>query len=99
MKYTYYEKKDPKDGWSRWFAWRPIPIGRYPLKDGQAMVWLEWVERKWLDSREGSDSYEYRLPKPRPTSKGTAFSEETQAKIEKTQKMSKTLIRALCHHL
>lgn len=60
MVYTYYRKKESE--WKRWFAWKPVPIGRYPLlKNGQSMVWLQLIERKWLDSREGTSSYEYRL--------------------------------------
>jgi len=61
MKYRYKEKKEPK--WKFWFAWRPVPIGGYPLKNGALMVWMEWVERKWLDCREGDNRYNYRLPK------------------------------------
>jgi len=60
MKYRYNEKKKPD--WQRWFAWCPVPIGGYPRKDGATMVWFEWVERKWLGSREGSSRYDYRLP-------------------------------------
>jgi hypothetical protein len=63
--YKHYEKK--KDGWLRWFAWKPAPIGNYPLQDGATMVWWEWIERKWLDSREGSSRYIYRLINPAPT--------------------------------
>jgi len=58
MIWSYTEK--PRVEWKKWFAWKPVPIGRYPLQDGQIMVWLEWVERKWL-SFEYTDSYEHRL--------------------------------------
>ena len=59
MRMIYKEKKKPE--WKRWFAWHKVPIGKYPIRDGMTMVWLEWVERKWLESREGNNSYEYRL--------------------------------------
>lgn len=59
MIYIYKEKKEPE--WKRWFAWHPIPIGTYPLRDGQTMVWLQTIERKWLDSHNGTPRYEYRL--------------------------------------
>lgn len=54
-------KEDKKSKWKKRFAWKPVPIGVYPLKDGQTMVWLKIIYRKWLDSREGSSRYEYRL--------------------------------------
>jgi len=60
MKYRYKEKKKPE--WTPWFALLPVPIGGYPIQDGTLMVCLEWVERKWIDSREGSSRYNYRLP-------------------------------------
>lgn len=71
MRYRHWEKK--KLDWERWFAWYPIPIGGYPCKDETIMVWLELVERKWLDNREGNSSYNYRLlrlSKPVSTSRG-----------------------------
>ena len=55
-----YKEKVEKE-WKPYFAWKPTPIGRYPLSSGQQIVWLMWIERKWLDSRECSSSYEYRL--------------------------------------
>jgi len=55
----YNEKVKPE--WTPWFAWHRVPIGGYPLRDGATMVWLQWVERRWLDSREGSSRYNYRL--------------------------------------
>lgn len=60
MIWTYKEKK--KSLWERWFAWYSVPIGKFPLQDGTQMVWLEWVERKFINYR-GSKAYEYRLPK------------------------------------
>jgi len=68
MRFRYWEKK--KDDWERWFAWYPVPIGGYPRKDGALMVWLEVVERKWLDCRE-SNRYNYRFIKPAPTKAGS----------------------------
>lgn len=59
MKYTHHDKKRPE--WKKWFAWKPVPIGTHPPQEGGTMVWLEWIERKWLDCREGSNRYEYRL--------------------------------------
>lgn len=60
MIYKYVKKKKPE--WQRWFAWKPVPIGGWPARDNATMVWLQWIERKWLDSREGSSRYDYRLP-------------------------------------
>jgi hypothetical protein len=59
MVWVYKEK--PQKEWTRWFAWHMVPIGVFPIKDGDTVVWLQWVERKWLDSREGCSSYAYRL--------------------------------------
>lgn len=59
MIYIYKEKKKPK--WEKFFAWWPRPVGTYPLRDGQKMIWLQWAERKWFDFREGSNRYEYQL--------------------------------------
>jgi hypothetical protein len=59
MIWTYKEKK--KSSWEKWFAWYKVPIGKFPLKNGMKIVWLQWVERKFIDCREGSKSYEYRL--------------------------------------
>ena len=58
MEWFYKETK--KSPWRKYFAWKRTPIGTYPLKDGQKIVWLKWVERKWLDCREGCNRYEYR---------------------------------------
>jgi len=55
----YKEKVKPE--WKPWFAWKKVPIGGYPLRDGATMVWLQWIERKWLDSYGGSSRYNYRL--------------------------------------
>lgn len=52
-------KEKPQNPWKRYFAWKPTPIGTRPLQEGQEIVWLEWIERRWLDCR-GSDRYEYR---------------------------------------
>ena len=57
MKWIYHEKI--KSEWQKWFAWKPVPIGKYPLDNRQTIVWLQFVERKWIDCR-GSNSYEYR---------------------------------------
>ena len=59
MIWNYKEKKEKE--WKLCFAFLPKPIGTYPLIDGQKMVWLELIERKFIDSRNGSNSYEYRL--------------------------------------
>ena len=40
--------------WKRWFAW-------YPVRVGDDIVWLEWIERK-VDSRMGIYWSEYRNP-------------------------------------
>lgn len=58
MFWFYSEPKDKE--WKRYFAWKPRPVGTYPLREGQKMVWWEWMERRILDCREGSISYEYR---------------------------------------
>ena len=48
-----------KFDWAPWFAWRPVSID-YP--DGTALVWLEWVERKWSDGVTFNSNYwDYRL--------------------------------------
>jgi hypothetical protein len=47
--------------WKKHFAFLPLPIGTYPLQEGQPLVWLQWLESKWLDCR-GSNTYENRLP-------------------------------------
>lgn len=60
MQWKYKEKK--KNEWERFFAFFPKPIGKHPLQDGQMIIWFQWMERKWLDSREGSNRYKYRLP-------------------------------------
>ena len=60
MRWRYFEKTR-LDGWERWFAWKPVPIGGYPIRDRTIMVWLEWVERKFIGFREGI-AYNYRLP-------------------------------------
>ena len=31
--------------WHKWFAWRPIVVGRYP-NGRRNIVWLEYVKRK-----------------------------------------------------
>jgi len=59
MIWNYKRKKEPE--WKPYFAWKPTPIGTYPLEDNQKIVWLQWIERKWLDSRNGANRYEYRL--------------------------------------
>jgi hypothetical protein len=59
MIWIYKQNKKPE--WKKWFAWYPVPVGRYPIQDGDKIVWFEVVERKWLGSREGSNSYLYRL--------------------------------------
>jgi len=60
MRWNYHPKSRPE--WSRWFAWRFVFIGPLPPEDGQKRVWLEWVERKYIGSYDGMNSYEYRLP-------------------------------------
>jgi hypothetical protein len=66
----WIHKDKPKQEWSKWFAWHPVPIGKFPLESGQTIIWLQFVERKWIDCR-GSNiairfiatytpSYEYR---------------------------------------
>jgi len=59
MKWVYRSK--PIKEWETFFAILPKPIGRLPLKEGQEVVWLQWMERKWIESRGGSSTYEYRL--------------------------------------
>ena len=63
MIWTHKEKPQPE--WEWWFAWKPVPIGRYPIQDGQTIVWLQWVLRKFIDYR-GSAAYEYKLPGTTP---------------------------------
>ena len=53
-------KDKPKQEWKSWFAWTPVPIGRFPISEGNTVVWLEWIERKWVDCRY-TNSYEYRF--------------------------------------
>jgi len=38
--------------WHKWYAWRPIFVEKYAIKQ---LVWLEYVERKL-------NGYKYRLP-------------------------------------
>lgn len=57
MKYIHKEVKRPE--WERWFAWKRVPIGRFPIMDGMTIMHLEWVERKWLEYRN-TNRYEYR---------------------------------------
>jgi hypothetical protein len=57
--WIHKEKPDPE--WKRWYAWHPVPIKTYPIVGGDIMVFLQWIERKWVDCREGSNRYEYRL--------------------------------------
>ena len=56
MRWIYKEKKIE---WEKCFAWMPVSIG-FPPQYGQLVIWLEWVERKWLGCT-GTDVYEYRL--------------------------------------
>lgn len=62
MIWKYKKKKTPE--WRPWFAWKPVPIGGYPLRDGQKIVWLQIIYRKWIDCREGSNRYNYSLSPP-----------------------------------
>jgi hypothetical protein len=59
MRWKHIEKEN--DEWERHFAFLPVTIGTLPIQDGQIVVWLEFVERKWIDSYDGSIAYEYRL--------------------------------------
>lgn len=64
------KKKKIDTEWERYFAIWPVPVrnglnynyGTYPLREGQTMACLCWVERQYIDSREGEPSYIYRLP-------------------------------------
>lgn len=53
-------KEKAKPIWQLFFAWKPTPVGEYPLEEGQKVIWLQWMERRWLDSRECVNRYEYR---------------------------------------
>ena len=49
-----YKRKDPND-WHRIFAFTPKPAsGSFPVKPGDKMVWLEFVERRAV--RPSNDS-------------------------------------------
>jgi hypothetical protein len=50
-----------KGEWGRCFAFFPVTIGKLPLQYGQTIVWLEFVERKFIGAYQGSIAYEYRL--------------------------------------
>ncbi len=60
----WIHKVKVKKEWEKWFAWHTVPIGTFPIKNGSTLMWLEFVERKWLDCREGKNRYEYRMVQP-----------------------------------
>lgn len=93
MIFKYHQK--PQRPWKKFFAFTPVPKeGRFPVKDGQEMVWLQFTYRRWLDFREGSASYGYSFdpfseefikgssvpPKPRPRS-GMSLTESLKPQV------------------
>jgi hypothetical protein len=63
MIFTINSKVKPsKKEWERWFAWHPIIVSG--TSTSYKIVWLEYVERKMVNSSFifGEFWYEYRLP-------------------------------------
>lgn len=58
--FTWTHKRKTKPEWEKVFAWTPKPIGDVSLQNDMKMVWLCWVERKFIGSYGGTNSYEYR---------------------------------------
>ena len=56
-----WKKRLSKVEWKKWFAWFPVSLEVSDESD-VVIVWLTFVERKWIDFRE-CNSYVYRLPK------------------------------------
>lgn len=59
-----FKWREPKE-WNTYFAIFPVRIGpnwaNSQAKNGDTVVWLEFVERRFVDYYMGAYSYEYRL--------------------------------------
>ena len=54
----WVHRTSPSPEWEKFYAWKPTPIGAYPIEDGKTVVWFQWIERKWVDG-----TYNHRLIK------------------------------------
>lgn len=73
----WIHRVEPNVQWQKVFAWFPVRIGTIWPQNGQTVVWLEWVERKFIDNR-GSTIYEYRKLNATPTHTTTPCERLTQ---------------------
>lgn len=38
-----HEAKEQQE-WMKWFAWHPVPIGKYPIQNGDKMIWFDGLK-------------------------------------------------------
>ena len=63
MKWKYVESN--QNPWKRVFAIFPVKIGKpCAMCDGDIIVWMQFVWRRWFDSYYGASSYEYAINPP-----------------------------------
>jgi hypothetical protein len=60
--------------WHRWFAWKPVKVARFTgsTQGGfievatELIVWLQFIERSYINDEVAGDSYFVYRPKKRP---------------------------------